>query len=85
MADVGVGYLSLYRRADTLSSGEPEDQAGHPDRVKLSGVLVLDEPTIGLHPRYVRLLGTLEAIRDLENTVLVVEHDRNTMVRRLYR
>jgi len=87
MADVGVGYLSLSRRADTLSSGESQrirlaTQIGS----KLSGVLyVLDEPTIGLHPRDTsRLLGTLEAIRDLENTVLVVEHDRDTMVRADY-
>src|SRR5690554_5882190 len=69
MVDVGVGYLSLSRRADTLSSGESQrirlaTQIGS----KLSGVLyVLDEPTIGLHPRdTTRLLGTLEAIRDLD-------------------
>jgi excinuclease ABC subunit A len=87
MADVGVGYLTLSRRADTLSSGESQrirlaTQIGS----KLSGVLyVLDEPTIGLHPRdTARLLGTLEAIRDLDNTVLVVEHDRDTMIRADY-
>ncbi|MDD4024098.1 MAG: excinuclease ABC subunit UvrA [Synergistales bacterium] len=87
MVDVGVGYLSLSRRADTLSSGESQrirlaTQIGS----KLSGVLyVLDEPTIGLHPRdTTRLLGTLEAIRDLDNTVLVVEHDRDTMTRADY-
>ena len=87
MVDVGVGYLSLSRRADTLSSGESQrirlaTQIGS----KLSGVLyVLDEPTIGLHPRDTsRLLGTLETIRDLENTVLVVEHDRDTMTRADY-
>lgn len=87
MVDVGVGYLSLSRRADTLSSGESQrirlaTQIGS----KLSGVLyVLDEPTIGLHPRDTsRLLGTLETIRDLGNTVLVVEHDRDTMIRADY-
>ena len=87
MVDVGVGYLTLSRRADTLSSGESQrirlaTQIGS----KLSGVLyVLDEPTIGLHPRdTARLLGTLEAIRELDNTVLIVEHDRDTMLRADY-
>jgi len=84
MVDVGVGYLTLSRRADTQSSGESQrirlaTQIGS----KLCGVLyVLDEPTIGLHPRdTARLLGTLEVLRDLDNTVLVVEHDRDTMLR----
>lgn len=81
--DVGAGYLSLSRRADTLSGGESQrirlaTQIGS----QLTGVLyVLDEPTIGLHPRDTnRLLGTLRAIRDIGNTVLVVEHDRDTMI-----
>lgn len=81
--DVGAGYLSLSRRADTLSGGESQrirlaTQIGS----QLTGVLyVLDEPTIGLHPRDTnRLLGTLKAIRDIGNTVLVVEHDRDTMM-----
>lgn len=81
--DVGAGYLSLSRRADTLSGGESQrirlaTQIGS----QLTGVLyVLDEPTIGLHPRDTnRLLDTLKAIRDLGNTVLVVEHDRDTMM-----
>ncbi|MEG1910972.1 MAG: excinuclease ABC subunit UvrA [Cloacibacillus sp.] len=80
--DVGAGYLSLSRRADTLSGGESQrirlaSQIGS----QLTGVLyVLDEPTIGLHPRDTnRLLDTLKAIRDLGNSVLVVEHDRDTM------
>ncbi|QVL37358.1 excinuclease ABC subunit UvrA [Aminirod propionatiphilus] len=83
LVDVGVGYLTLHRRADTLSGGESQrirlaTQIGS----KLSGVLyVLDEPTVGLHPRDTgRLLKTLLAIRDLGNTVLVVEHDRDTMI-----
>lgn len=82
LSDVGVGYLSLLRRADTLSGGESQrirlaTQIGS----KLSGVLyVLDEPTIGLHSRDTeKLVRTLEAIRDLGNTVVVVEHDRETM------
>ena len=80
--DVGAGYLSLSRRADTLSGGESQrirlaSQIGS----QLTGVLyVLDEPTIGLHPRDTnRLLDTLRSIRDIGNTVLVVEHDRDTM------
>ncbi|MBL3538626.1 excinuclease ABC subunit UvrA [Aminivibrio sp.] len=83
LTDVGVGYLSLIRRADTLSGGESQrirlaTQIGS----KLSGVLyVLDEPTIGLHSRDTeKLVRTLESIRDLGNTVVVVEHDRETMM-----
>lgn len=82
LLDVGVGYLSLNRRADSLSGGESQrirlaTQIGS----KLTGVMyVLDEPTIGLHPRDTdRLLKTLLSIRDLGNTVIVVEHDRDTM------
>ncbi|MDR3321331.1 MAG: excinuclease ABC subunit UvrA [Synergistaceae bacterium] len=82
LTDVGAGYLSLDRRADTLSGGESQrirlaTQIGS----KLSGVLyVLDEPTIGLHPRDTnRLLDTLGAIRSLGNTVIVVEHDRDAL------
>ena len=82
LVDVGVGYLSLLRRADTLSGGESQrirlaTQIGS----NLSGVLyVLDEPTIGLHSRDTeRLVHSLTSIRDLGNTVVVVEHDRETM------
>ncbi|MBQ7263857.1 MAG: excinuclease ABC subunit UvrA, partial [Synergistaceae bacterium] len=82
LVDVGVGYLSLLRRADTLSGGESQrirlaTQIGS----ELSGVLyVLDEPTIGLHSRDTeRLVRSLSSIRDLDNTVVVVEHDRETM------
>lgn len=84
LVDVGAGYLSLSRRADTLSGGESQrirlaTQIGS----KLTGVLyVLDEPTIGLHPRDTnRLLDTLAAIRDLGNTVIVVEHDRDALMK----
>ena len=82
LVDVGVGYLSLLRRADTLSGGESQrirlaTQIGS----NLSGVLyVLDEPTIGLHSRDTeKLIRSLNSIRNLGNTVVVVEHDRETM------
>ena len=83
LCDVGVGYLSLLRRADTLSGGETQrirlaTQIGS----NLSGVLyVLDEPTIGLHPRDTeKLIRSLKSIQSLGNTVVVVEHDRDTMM-----
>ena len=82
LVDVGVGYLSLLRRADTLSGGESQrirlaTQIGS----KLSGVLyILDEPTIGLHSRDTeRLVKTLLSIKNLGNSVIVVEHDRDTI------
>jgi excinuclease ABC subunit A len=80
--DVGVGYLTLARSAATLSGGEGQrirlaTQIGS----NLTGVLyVLDEPSIGLHQRDNRkLLGTLARLRDLGNTVIVVEHDEETI------
>ena len=83
MIDVGLPYLALDRRATTLSGGESQrirlaTQIGS----KLTGVLyVLDEPSIGLHPRdNQRLLNSLMAMRDLGNTVLVVEHDAETIL-----
>jgi excinuclease ABC subunit A len=79
---VGLGYLALDRGADTLSGGEAQRirlaaQLGS----TLSGALyVLDEPSIGLHPRdNDRLIGSLKGLRDRGNTVLVVEHDEDTM------
>ncbi|MFQ5529951.1 MAG: excinuclease ABC subunit UvrA, partial [Gemmatimonadota bacterium] len=82
LAEVGLGYLTLGRSADTLAGGEAQrirlaTQIGS----RLVGVLyVLDEPSIGLHPRdNQRLLGTLRTLRDLGNTVLVVEHDEDTI------
>ena len=79
---VGLGYLALDRKAPTLSGGESQRirlaaQIGS----GLAGVLyVLDEPSIGLHPRdNVKLLGALEALRDKGNTVVVVEHDEDTI------
>ena len=84
LADVGLGYLTLARRAATLSGGESQRirlaaQVG----AGLRGILyVLDEPSIGLHARdQQRLLKTLEALRDRGNTVVVVEHDEETMER----
>lgn len=81
---VGLGYLSLDRAATTLSGGETQRirlaaQLGS----ELRGVLyVLDEPTIGLHPRdNERLLQTLDALKQRGNTLLVVEHDEDTMRR----
>ncbi len=85
--DVGLGYLSIGRSAATLSGGEGQrirlaTQIGS----KLRGVLyVLDEPSIGLHHRdNGRLLAALENLRDLGNTVLVVEHDEETIRRADY-
>ncbi|MEZ5315997.1 MAG: excinuclease ABC subunit UvrA [Vicinamibacterales bacterium] len=82
LVDVGVGYLTLARGATTLSGGEGQrirlaTQIGS----QLTGVLyVLDEPSIGLHQRdNRRLLGTLARLRNLGNTVLVVEHDEETI------
>jgi excinuclease ABC subunit A len=84
---VGLGYLTLDRSASTISGGEAQrirlaTQIGS----RLRGVLyVLDEPSIGLHARdNDRLLGTLETLRDLGNTVLVVEHDEETVRRADY-
>jgi excinuclease ABC subunit A len=84
---VGLGYISLDRSAATLSGGEGQrirlaTQIGS----KLRGVLyVLDEPSIGLHHRdNERLLKSLESLRDLGNTVLVVEHDEETILRADY-
>jgi excinuclease ABC subunit A len=83
LADVGLGYLTLDRSADTLSGGESQ-------RIRLAsqigsglvGVMyILDEPSIGLHQRdHRRLLDTLINLRDLGNTVLVVEHDRDSIL-----
>lgn len=78
MDDVGIGYLSLERRANTLSGGEAQrirlaSQLGS----QLVGALyVLDEPTIGLHSRDTnKMIETLHKLRDLGNTIIVVEHD----------
>ena len=82
LENVGIGYLSMDRAAATLSGGEAQrirlaTQIGS----SLVGVLyILDEPSIGLHQRdNTKLIGTLERLRDLGNTVIVVEHDEQTM------
>ena len=84
LVDVGLNYLTLDRSAETLSGGEAQrirlaSQIG----AGLVGVMyILDEPSIGLHQRdNERLLKTLEHLRDLGNTVLVVEHDEEAMRR----
>ncbi|GAC1438780.1 MAG: excinuclease ABC subunit UvrA [Solirubrobacteraceae bacterium] len=82
LENVGIGYLSMDRAAATLSGGEAQrirlaTQIGS----SLVGVLyILDEPSIGLHQRdNAKLIGTLERLRDLGNSVIVVEHDEQTM------
>jgi excinuclease ABC subunit A len=82
MQEVGLGYLTLDRRSDTLSGGEAQ-------RLRLAAQLgsnlrgvcyVLDEPTIGLHPRdNAQLLGTLHRLKDQGNSIVVVEHDEETI------
>ena len=79
---IGLDYLNFNRRSGTLSGGESQ-------RIRLStqigsglmGMLyVLDEPSIGLHPKdNVKMIATLESLRDIGNTVIVVEHDEDTI------
>ncbi len=83
LEDVGLSYITVGRAASTLSGGEAQrirlaTQVGS----GLTGVLyILDEPTIGLHQKDTgRLIKTLEGLRDLDNTVIVVEHDEQTML-----
>ncbi len=83
LQDLGIGYLTLARSGASLSGGEAQrirlaSQIGS----ELTGVTyVLDEPSIGLHPRdHGRLIATLERLRDLGNTVVVVEHDRDAIL-----
>ncbi|MDN4608597.1 excinuclease ABC subunit UvrA [Sporosarcina highlanderae] len=83
LVNVGLDYLSLSRAAGTLSGGEAQrirlaTQIGS----RLTGVLyILDEPSIGLHQRdNDRLIGTLQSMRDIGNTLIVVEHDEDTMI-----
>ena len=87
LLNVGLNYLSLNREAQTLSGGEAQrirlaTQIG----TQLVGVLyILDEPSIGLHQRdNIKLIQSLETLRDLGNTVIVVEHDRETIERANY-
>ena len=83
LLDLGLGYLSLDREAATLSTGERQRvQLARSVRNRTTGVLyVLDEPSIGLHQRdNDKLLNTLKNLRDLGNTLVVVEHDEDTML-----
>lgn len=82
LRDVGVEYLTLSRESNSLSGGESQrirlaTQIGS----RLTGIIyILDEPSIGLHPRdHARLIATLKSLRDLGNTVIVIEHDAETM------
>ena len=82
LMDLGLGYLTLDRSASTLSTGERQRmQLARAVRNRTTGVLyVLDEPSIGLHQRdNDKLIATLKNLRDLGNTVIVVEHDEDTM------
>lgn len=82
LVEVGLGYLTMDRPAYTLSGGESNRvRLASQIASDLSGVLyVLDEPTVGLHPRdNVRLLQALKRLRDMGNTVIVVEHDEETI------
>ena len=82
LIEVGLGYLALNRESGTLSGGEAQRiRLGTQIGSGLAGVLyVLDEPSIGLHQRdNNRLIGTLKHLRDLGNTVVVVEHDEDTI------
>src|SRR5205814_7841238 len=82
LLDVGLEYLTLDRAAATLSGGEAQRiRLASQLESELSGVMyVLDEPSIGLHQRdNLRLIATLRRLRDLGNSVLVVEHDHETI------
>ncbi|MEZ4788438.1 MAG: excinuclease ABC subunit UvrA [Flavobacteriales bacterium] len=82
LVDVGVGYLTLDRRSNTLSGGETQriDLATSLGSSLVGSMYILDEPSIGLHPRDTqRLIEVLKKLRDLGNTVIVVEHDEEVM------
>ncbi|HEX8288351.1 MAG TPA: excinuclease ABC subunit UvrA [Pyrinomonadaceae bacterium] len=82
LVDVGLDYLTLARLASTLSGGEAQriQLATNLGSLLVGALYVLDEPSIGLHPRdNTRLVKILENLRDIGNTVLVVEHDEETM------
>ena len=82
LADVGLGYLTLNRKSNTLSGGESQriNLATSLGSSLVGSMYILDEPSIGLHPRDTeRLIGVLKSLRDLGNTVIVVEHDEDIM------
>lgn len=83
LIDVGVGYLTLNRAANTLSGGESQriNLATSLGSSLVGSLYILDEPSIGLHPRDThRLISVLKGLRDLGNTVIVVEHDEEMML-----
>lgn len=84
LQNVGLEYLTLSRESTTLAGGEAQRiQLATQIGSRLTGIIyILDEPSVGLHPRdHARLIATLKNLRDLGNTVIVVEHDSETMLR----
>ena len=82
LSEVGLGYLTLNRKSNTLSGGESQriNLATSLGSSLVGSMYILDEPSIGLHPRDTdRLIGVLKSLRDLGNTVIVVEHDPEIM------
>ena len=82
LSDVGLGYLTLNRKSNTLSGGESQriNLATSLGSSLVGSMYILDEPSIGLHPRDThRLIKVLKSLRDLGNTVIVVEHDEDIM------
>jgi excinuclease ABC subunit A len=82
LTDVGLGYLTLNRLSNTLSGGESQriNLATSLGSSLVGSIYVLDEPSIGLHPRDThRLIGVLQSLRNVGNTVLVVEHEEEIM------
>lgn len=80
IVDVGLGYLTLSRRSNTLSGGESQriNLVSSLGSSLVGSLYILDEPSIGLHPRDTRrLIGVMKKLRDLGNTIVVVEHDRD--------
>ncbi|NMH88192.1 excinuclease ABC subunit UvrA [Flavivirga algicola] len=83
LANVGLGYLTLNRKSNTLSGGESQriNLATSLGSSLVGSMYILDEPSIGLHPKDTeRLISVLKSLRDLGNTVIVVEHDEDIMV-----
>lgn len=83
LMDVGLSYLTLNRRSNTLSGGESQriNLATSLGSSLVGSMYILDEPSIGLHPKDTqRLIKVLKALRDLGNTVIVVEHDKDIMI-----
>jgi excinuclease ABC subunit A len=87
LEDVGLGYLTLNRLSNTLSGGESQriNLATSLGSALVGSLYILDEPSIGLHPRDTqRLIKVLKNLRDLGNTVIVVEHDKKSCAKQMY-